>query len=297
MRLYGLMITKDDAAVFGDWCRDQLPLYDAVVCLDGSQTDATARIAAGFGGRFVYLHERDHALPHKTDHGLRGVVHRELVRRFGNDGWVMCCHADEFCYHDPRKVALRAEQAGCDAVAWFSLHFYPHPSEWADWPRRQSLPVQDRLRHYHWDYRGSGLPWVEDRLYHNGPDIAWDGITHGCVRPHGVKRVGSFHPILRHYKVVTTDLTCYASAGQRTFYRNHWDGAGQRTGLAFAVERVQDLFISATPDYARCDRFDGRFDHPWNIGDEYCPAPRHCQDEVQPRQGVASTGDKEEAPR
>jgi hypothetical protein len=26
MKVYGLMITKDDEAVFGDWCRDQLPL-------------------------------------------------------------------------------------------------------------------------------------------------------------------------------------------------------------------------------------------------------------------------------
>ena len=45
MKLYGLLITKDDHAIFADWCRDQLPFYDAVTCLDGSGTDQTARLA------------------------------------------------------------------------------------------------------------------------------------------------------------------------------------------------------------------------------------------------------------
>jgi hypothetical protein len=116
MKLYGLMITKDDEAVFADWCKDQLPLYDGVVCLDGSSTDATARIAGRFADRIIYLHERDQAIRHKTDHGLRRVAHREIVRRFGTENWVMCCHADEFCYHDPRKVAAKAEREGYDQV-------------------------------------------------------------------------------------------------------------------------------------------------------------------------------------
>lgn len=55
MHLLGLLITKDDHDAFGDWCRDQLPLYDAVVCLDGSETDETARRAREFSDRLIYL--------------------------------------------------------------------------------------------------------------------------------------------------------------------------------------------------------------------------------------------------
>jgi hypothetical protein len=273
MRLYGLMLTRDDDAVFPDWCRDQLRLYDAVVCLDGSRTDATARAAAAFPGRLVYLHERDHAIAHRTDHGLRAVAHDEIVRRFGLGGWVMCCHPDEFCYHDPRKAAARAEREGYDAVAWYSLHFYPHPDEWPDWPRRQALPVPERFRHYHWDYRGSGLPWVEDRLYRAGPGVAWDGVTHGSVRPRGVRRVAPFRPALRHYKVCTADPGSYDAGGPSTFYRTHWDGAPCRTGLPFPVTRAEDLFVRSVPHYRRCDRFDGAFDHPWNMGEAFRPDP------------------------
>jgi hypothetical protein len=172
MKLYGLLITKDDEAIFGDWCRDQLRLHDAVVCLDGSATHATERLARAFKERLVYLNERDYRITHNTCHGLRGVVHQEIVRRFGTDNWVMCCHVDEFCYHDPRKIAVKAAREGYDEVSWYSLHFYPHPSELADWPWRQTRPVRERIRHYHWNYLDSGLPWCEDRLYRNGPEVA-----------------------------------------------------------------------------------------------------------------------------
>ena len=36
----------------------------------------------------------------------------------------MCCHADEFCYHDPRKIVQLAERGGYDLVSWYSPHFY-----------------------------------------------------------------------------------------------------------------------------------------------------------------------------
>ena len=269
MKLYGLMITRDDQDLFGVWCDDQLSLYDAVVCLDGSTSDHTARLAQRFEGRLVYLHERDFDIPHKTDHGLRGVVHQEILRRFGCDNWIMCCHADEFCYHDPRKVATRAEGEGFGLVSWFSPHFYPHPSELGDWEERGRLPILERFRHYHWSHFGSGLPWVEDRLYRNGSEVAWDGVTQGSVRPGGVGPEAPFHPILRHYKVVALDLGRYERTAGASYYRDHWPGQEHRTGLPFPIARVEDLFVASIPKYERCDRFDGTFDQPWNMGEGY----------------------------
>jgi hypothetical protein len=276
MRLYGLMITKDDEEVFGDWCRDQLGLYEAVICLDGSCSDATDAIAARFAGRMIYLRERDFDIPRKSDHGLRRVVHRQIVARFGTDNWVMCCHADEFCYHDPRKVAALAEAGGYDAVAWFNLHFLPHPEDLSDWPRLRELPVTERVRHYHWGYRSSGLPWTEYRLYHNGPRVAWDRFTHGSTRPHNLTRPAPFHPILRHYKVFTTDLDFYQGEDNSTLYRTHWEGLEHRTGLPFRVKRPEDFFVRSYANYDHCDRFDGIFNHPWNMGEEYRPDARHA---------------------
>jgi hypothetical protein len=272
-RLYGLLITKDDQAVFADWCKDQLQFYDGVVCLDGSDGDETARIAERFGSRLVYLRERDLVIPHKTDHGLRDIVHREIVCRFGAGHWIMCCHADEFCYHDPRKVVVAAERGGFDQVSWFSPHFYPHPEEWPDWERRRRMPVPERHRYYHWKYRGDGLPWCEDRLYRDRPGVEWDGRTHGSVRPLGLTRSAPFHPILRHFKVLVTDPEFYDVSASAAHYRTHWSGTTGRTGVPFPVRQERDLFVSSVRNYTRCDRFNGIFPHAWNMGEEFRPDP------------------------
>jgi hypothetical protein len=270
--LYGLMITREDHDVFDDWCRDQLGLYDAVVCLDGSDSPHTARIARSYRDRLIYLHERDHAIRHKTDHGLRAVAHGEIVRRFGRDTWIMCCHPDEFCYHDPRKIARLADAEGYDLVSWLAPLFYPHPSERGVAEGTAiRRPVADHFRHYHWSYHGDGFPWLEDQLYRAGAGVAWDGVTHGSVRPVGVERVAPFHPILRHYKVCDTDPSGFDLAGVSSHYRHHWPGQSGRTGVPFPVKRADDLYVAEVRDYRRCDRFDGIFPHDWNMGEEFRP--------------------------
>jgi hypothetical protein len=273
MQVFGLLITKNDHEAFGDWCRDQLPLYEVVVCLDGSESDATARQAREFSDRLIYLHERDFKIPSKGDHGLRRVVHNEIVIRFGTGVWVMCCHTDEFCYHDPRKIAAKADGEGWDLVSWFSPHFYPHPSELADISARLQRPVQDRFHHYHWSHFGNGYPWIEDRLYKAAPHVHWDAATHGSVRPHGLYRQAPFHPIFRHFKVCSIDMAAFETGQPTTLYRGHWQDQVRehRTGLPYGVKSFEDLFVTSVPKYATCSRFDGRFDQPWNMGEAFRP--------------------------
>ena len=273
MRVYGLLITKDDHEAFGDWCRDQLTFYEHVVCLDGSAGTKTFEQAQQFSSRLTYLHERDFEIPNKGDHGLRRIAHLELVRRFGYGQWIMCCHTDEFCYHDPRKIAAKADGDGFDLVSWFSPHFYPHPSELPDLAERLRRPVHQRFQHYHWSHFGNELPWLEDRLYFAGPQVYWDSHTHGSVRPHGLQRPAPYHPILRHFKVCGVNLSDFETGQPTTLYRGHWQGQPDqyRTGLPYGVSRVEDLFVTQVPKYSCCTRFDGRFHESWNMGEEFRP--------------------------
>src|SRR5579872_2319970 len=198
----------------------------------------------------------------------------------------MCCHTDEFCYHDPRKIAARADEEGYDIVSWFSPHFYPHPSELADLSDRLRRPVHERFGHYHWSYLGNGLPWLEDRLYKSAPHVARDASTHGSVRPHGLYREAPFHPIFRHFKVCSLDLSAFETGGPTTTYRRHWPDRAQeyRTGLPYQVQRFEDLFVPSVRKYSCCSRFDGTFDYPWNMGEEYRPDSQDGSRLALPRQ-------------
>ena len=270
--LIGLLITRDDHDVFDEWCGSQLGFYDAVVCLDGSESDTTRQMIEPYRDRILYVHERDRQIPHKTDHGLRRVVHHEICSQFGPGHWIMCCHVDEFCYHDPRKIVQLADAQHYDQVSWYSPHFYPHPSELRCWDVLQQLPVVDRHRFYHWGHLGSGLPWIEDRLYRDGRGVDWDSSTHGSVRPHGLRNPAPFHPIFQHYKVVARDIDwCEASNG-RTHYRHHWPGLQHRTGLPYTVQHFEDLFVDRLLNYSVCSYLKDRFDQPWNMGDEFRPS-------------------------
>src|SRR5262249_50934281 len=81
-------------------------------------------------------------------------------------------------------------------------------------------------------------------------------------------------------------------------------GLEHRTGLPFPVRQFEDLFVAAVPKYARCDRFDGHFPHPWNIGDDLrvaaaptatlAPAP---PDQRRQAAELAITGDPPAAPK
>jgi hypothetical protein len=115
------------------------------------------------------------------------------------------------------------------------------------------------------------IPWLEGRLYRNGAHVEWDAVTHASMRPHGIERQAPFHPILQHYKVFTIDRAWYEPGGDGALFRNHWAGTSFRTGLPFPVRRPEDLFVASYPDFRVCERFDGTFRQPWNLGEEYRP--------------------------
>jgi hypothetical protein len=154
-----------------------------------AQTTATRRVLdrylAECGGRaldIVYLHEQDEGprsiwrlLP-KSDQTLRAAAHaraRQAFRTAESRAWILLCHPDEFPYDDPRAVAAGAQRVGHDHSFWFALHVLPHTSERAAWERGERAPnVQARWRHFHHDRGGQGHPFLEGRLFRDGPQVS-----------------------------------------------------------------------------------------------------------------------------
>jgi hypothetical protein len=265
----GLLITKDDDEIIGPWFRENVRFFDEIVCLDGSHSDH-ARKAAAAEPNVIYVHECDCGPLQRTDHGLREAAHRILIRRHGYDGWVTLCHADEFFYHDPRKCCRLAEARNCDGVYWYALHFLPHPTELAHRDYLRALPAHLRFQHYHWDYEGTGIPWQEFRSFRNHDRIQWYPQSHGSPQPDGCTRFSDFHPAYRHFKIFSLDPTWYEPAQGWTQFAHHWQHvATGQTGICWMANSIEELFVENYHPYRKCDRFDGVFDHPWNMGDSY----------------------------
>lgn len=269
MRHLGLMITKDDEAILGHWFDDNLRYFDEVWVLDGSVSGASRDICQAH--RPVrYIHEQDAFVPYRTDHGLRWTPYRLIVDEVGYGDWITLCHSDEFFYHDPRKCCAQAERDEADGIWWFAPHFLPHPEDLPDADAIASRRPQDRFRRYHWSRAGSGTPWMEFRSFRVGPAVAWDPPRHGCTRPDGLQRMARFHPVYRHLKVFSVSLAGLRNEAGSALFDQHWQGVvSGRTGLPFNVCSPQDLFVAKLQDYEQCDAFSGRFDHDWNMGEEY----------------------------
>lgn len=207
--LVGLMITRGDEGVLGEWLRANMRFLDALVMLDGSSPPATdgdgeaprpTRTREVLGAFLAecperaadvhYLHEWDEALRPllvmaANDQTLRAIVHRRIREVYRTDelrAWVLIAHPDEFYYDDPRAVAAHAEAAGADHSYWNALHVLPHPSERAAYEARRAPLVQRRFRHFHHDLRGLGQPMLEGRLFRDGPAIAF-GEEHYVTLP------------------------------------------------------------------------------------------------------------------
>ena len=56
--------------------------------------------------------------------------------------WVVCSMADEWYYHDPRKIVNAGVEPWANVISWNQLNILPHPSEKRNlsllWRRLQS---------------------------------------------------------------------------------------------------------------------------------------------------------------
>src|SRR5262249_29182375 len=92
-------------------------------------------------------------------------------------------------------------------------------------------------------------------------------------------RPAPFQHIFRRCKGLSADPAAYEQEPACARYRHHWQGLEHRTGLPYPVRKFEDLFVTSVSNYDRCDRFDGRFDQPWNMGEE---------NRFQPSSGVST---------
>jgi hypothetical protein len=194
LKIYGLVLVKDEVDVVGQAIRHALGFCDRIAVLDNGSGDGTPELiemlAAEFPGRVLFWGVE----PGRYHRGLRAPMYDELRHEIGWDDWFFQLDADEFLIDDPRPRLAEAAAAGFDTVRTWQAQFRFTTVDLADWEAGRedpTRPIEQRRRYYTVD-------WREDRFFRNRPDRAWEGTTHNL--PDWATNIAPFALVNRHYQ-------------------------------------------------------------------------------------------------
>lgn len=190
MSVIGLLANTENPQSLKSWCVSQLPLYDAVVCLNLSNHVAN-QIAPQFRNRLIGLgYESFDCLD------LIDAAQQEIFKRFGHGYWVMLCNTNEYCYHAPAKVASLADRVGADAIGWYCVSRVDIAQKLAT--EKAETTLQSDVNHAQRDrsWPNSSLPLIEYRMYRECPELLPRLSTLTLQSPAEPGRKAPFHPIL-----------------------------------------------------------------------------------------------------
>lgn len=194
LKVYGLVLVKDEVDVVGQAIRHALGFCDRIAVLDNGSADGTAELiemlAAEHPGQVLFwgVHEG------RYHRGLRARMYDELRHELGWDDWFLQLDADEFLVGDPRPRLAEAAAAGYGKVRTWQAQFQFTTADLAEWEAGEddpTRPIEERRRYYTVD-------WREDRFFRNRPDRPWEGTTHNL--PDWVTNAAPYSFVNRHYQ-------------------------------------------------------------------------------------------------
>ena len=210
MKLYGILITKDDDLIVEEWFKENHHLFHKLAVVDGSRAPLTEEIVRRYPN-CIYLRDPD---THITDQTLRKHGWDAIAGEIELGDWVAICHVDEFYLHDPRAMMV---DGAFNVVLWLPLVMLPHPSEAESWIRSRNKSPRQHFRHYWW--RTTMTPHCEHRMFRYVKEPFWNTEIRkrGCgVIPHNYfqETVCTATPLYFHYKIVSLGASAYGGDGQ-----------------------------------------------------------------------------------
>ena len=200
VRLYAMLVTKDDADVIVEVVEHALGFCDKIVQLDNCSSDGTwelvAEVSARHPGRVVQLRQFDEPFYD----GIRSEIYNAFHTELG-DGWWMMLAPDEMMDGDPRPRLAEAEAAGADAVMCWMAQFVFTDADRRRWESGRvdaTAPIRARIRSYRVD-------WREFRFFRNDPDRGWDDPDLYLPRPEAEWAVHRRLGMLLHYQYRTPE--------------------------------------------------------------------------------------------
>jgi hypothetical protein len=194
LKIYGLVLVKDEVDVVGQAIRHALGFCDRIAVLDNGSGDGTPELieelASEYPGRVIFW-GIERCLFRRS---LRGLMYDELRHELGWDDWFLQLDSDEFMASDPTSKLAEATASGFDVVRTWQAQFRFTKDDLAEWEAGRddpTRPIEQRRRYY-------SVDWREARFFRNRPDRAWEGTTRTI--PDWATTAAPFSLVNRHYQ-------------------------------------------------------------------------------------------------
>ena len=236
-KIVGLMLTRDDTAVLGDWLAAYRDWFDEIFVLDGSLGQRRESEQLLRDHRCHYDHDDNHPGVQKKDHPMRKIVF-ERIRGYvhrdpGKEHWIVIAHPDEFYKEHLRASIDRARRQNSTLVQLHSCPNVPHTSEIDEWKRRPHYSVFGHFAH---------PGHLENRIFLYNDDLYYDDHTHSSTLPHRLDvRTCRHKPIAYHYKIQSIDLSAVKTDG--TLKNSCWSSLRSHYPKHHVFRTAEDFFL------------------------------------------------------
>lgn len=265
IKVHSIVMTRNDDLIIDHWLEKHTKVFDNIAVVDGSDGDFTENLCKKYG----VLYTRDpEPTPERPFHEqyLREAAFNLLVdagvMEIGD--WVVCSMADEWYYHDPKKIVNAGVEPWANVISWNQLNILPHPSEKETYLSCGDDYNPTKIFKHFW-VRDNYKTCFEPRMFKYTGTEVWTHMIPWCNNPvagrieplsHNIK--SSLVPTYFHYKVFDLDPEKYKDDGF-----GHFEKSRLNTGLGYAkameprtIETIDDLFFDEDNIYCNLGRDD-----------------------------------------
>lgn len=191
MKLYGLMLARNEGDIIGDVLRflQRLGIYEKIFFYDLGSNDDTLQRARQFEGMLFELRTIDEPFSHALRKRL--IMQHSACCRTGD--WFAIVDCDEFYFGDPLECIAAAEKEGACRVMTYQAEFQFTTEDLRGYPTEdRSLPIFERRKYYL-------ISWSEPRFFRFSPDPGlFEEIL--SIPPESDERTASQRLLNRHYQ-------------------------------------------------------------------------------------------------
>jgi len=217
MKIYGLLLMKNEADVIKDVVQDALKWADKIFIADNGSDDGTWEIIQELASDRIILWGQTFA---NFQEGLRTIIWETIKKESNNGDWWCFMDSDEFYYDNPREF-LKKVPSRFGVVAINTIQFEPLKSQEKQFEEIIGFDKKILTSYFQSDWTESRFFKVTNKLKYRDLSLRF---PYGC-RATYTERIKVLHYPLRSAKQVQRRLNTRRNAIEKGF--KGWKHASQ----------------------------------------------------------------------